>query len=61
MRLVNVPVVLLRFAIVPDADVRSAIVALVIVVVARVEFPVAVNVPVVRSVKNPVTAVKSVA
>ena len=39
-RFAMVAVVLLRVLIVPEADVRSLIVALVIVVVANVEFPV---------------------
>ena len=68
----KVPVVVLfvvvRLEIVPDAEVRSEIVPLVMVVVARLEVEVAVRVPVtrlevvafvaIRLVKNPVTAVK---
>ena len=41
VRLVIAPVVLFKVVIVPDATVRSSIVPLVIVVVARVVTPVA--------------------
>jgi len=47
LRLTNMPVVLLKLSIVPDAEVRSVIVALVIVVVANVEVPRTTPLPVV--------------
>ena len=67
-KLVIVALVALKLTTVPDAEVRSEIVPLVMVVVARLEVEVAVRVPVtrlevvafvaIRLVKNPVTAVK---
>jgi hypothetical protein len=64
-RLVAVALVALKLTIVPDADVRLAILPLEIVVVARLDVPVTANVPVVvlftvvRLVMNAVTALKS--
>jgi hypothetical protein len=51
LRLANVPVVLVRVVIVLDDEVKSLIVALVMVVVARVTVPVAVRVLVVSETK----------
>ena len=65
-KFVVVALVALRSVIVPDADVKSVIVALVIVVVAKVEVPVTTKAFVVvlfvavRSVMNAVVALKSV-
>ena len=61
----KLPFVASRFVIVADADVRSVIVPLVIVVVARADVPVTARVPVVvlftvvKLVMNAVTALKS--
>jgi hypothetical protein len=50
VRLVLVLLEVMRFVMVPDADVRSVIVPLVIVVVARITVPVAVRLPVANDV-----------
>ena len=57
---VAVPLVVLKLTIVPDAEVRSAIVPLVIVVVARLDVDVAVNVPATKLVVVAFVAVRLV-
>jgi hypothetical protein len=52
VRLVLVLLEVMRFVMVPDAEVRSVIVPLVIVVVARLTVPVAVRLPVANDVEE---------